>query len=327
MICKRFGLTVEVAFLSIIFLVVSCTFAADYPSRPITLLVGYPAGGSTDIQARFLAKSLEKTMGQPVIVSNQPGVGGTIATIALKKAKADGYTICYHSSGTVFFQPLYMEHIQKETPPYQADDFDYLAVCARYQRAFCDRPDNPWKDWQGLMAEAKRRKGELTYASMTPETKIIFEIICKQERVNFRIVPYKGGAEVAAAILGGHVALGLLSGVQNKYLDTGKMRILASTMPNRLKSAPNAPTIEELGYKGVAVAPNLLFVAPRGLPIEVRAELEKAIAISVKDPMFKELVEDKLLMEVAYIGDEEMTRYAAKEINTYKSMIKQWLEK
>ncbi len=302
-------------------------FAEEYPSHPIQILVGYPAGGTTDIQARFLAKSMEKVLGQPVIVSNQPGVGGTIAAIALKKAKADGYTIAYHSGQIFFFQPFYMEYVQKESPPYRPDDFDYLAVCARYQDAYCDRPDNPWKDWQGMMEEAKKRKGELTFASMAPAHKIVFEMICKQGGVNFRIVPYKGGADVAAAILGGHVALGRLSGLQVKYLDTGKMRVLASTMPNRLKSAPHAPTVEELGYKGVALDNNILFVVPRGLPLEVKAKLEKAIGISAKDPLFKELVEEKLLMEVSYLEEKEMPRYAEKQKQIYESLIKQYLEK
>ncbi len=320
---KRFGLTVEVAFLSIIFLVVPCTFAADYPSRPITLLVGYPAGGSTDIQARFLAKSMEKVLGQPVIVSNQPGVGGAIAAIALKKAKADGYTLTYHADLNFFFQPLYMEHIQKETPPYQADEFDYLAVCARYQGAFCDRPENPWKDWQGMMAEAKKKTREFTFGSMGPIRKFQFEIVCKQEGVNFRIVPYKGGAEVAAAILGGHVDMGFLNGIQIKYLDTGKMRILASAMPVRLKSAPNAPTIEELGYKGVARYDNMLFIGPRGLPEEVKMKLGKAIEIAVKDPLFRDLVEKTLLQEIDYIGSEGIPAYLAKQKQIYESFIKQ----
>ena len=96
-------------FFYLLILVGGCAWAEDYPSHAIQILVPYPAGGTTDIQARFLAKSMEKTLGQPVIVSNQPGVGGAIAAIAMKKAKADGYTICYHSSGDLFSQPFYME--------------------------------------------------------------------------------------------------------------------------------------------------------------------------------------------------------------------------
>ncbi len=316
-------------FFSLLILVVRCAWAGDYPSHPIQILVAYPAGGTTDIQARFLAKSMEKTLGQPVIVSNQPGVGGAIAAIAMKKAKADGYTIWYHSSGDLFFQPFYMEQVQKEKSPYQPEDFDYLAVCAKYQGAYCDLPDRSWKDWKGMMAEAKKRKGELTFGSMTPLVKMIFEIICKQEGVNCRIVPYKGGADVSAAILGGHADMGFLNGLQTKYLDTGKikMRILASTMTSRLKSSPNVPTVEELGYQGVALDMDLLFLAPGGLPDDVRAKLGKAIAIAAKDPMFKDLVENKLLMEVVYVSDEEMPPYAAKKIQIHKSLIKQWLEK
>ncbi len=324
---KRFALNVPVVFLSTLFLVVPCTFAADYPSRPITLLIGYPAGGTTDIQARFLVKSMEKTLGQPIIVSNQPGVGGALAVIQLKRAKPDGYTLAYHADLNFFFQPLYMEHIQKETPPYQADEFDYLAVCARYQGSYCDRPESPWKDWKGMMAEAKKKTGELTFGSMAPLYKFQFEIVCKQEGVNFRIVPYKGGADVAAAILGGHVDMGFLNGIQVKYLETGKMRILASTMPIRLKSTPDAPTLDELGYKGATRFDNILFAGPRGLPEEVKMKLGKAIEIAVKDPLFKELVEKTLLQEIDYIGREGVPAYIAKQKQIYDSLIKQALGK
>ncbi len=326
---KRWGIGVwgQGVLLILLVMTVPWAFAADYPSYPIQLLVGYPAGGTTDIQARFLAKSMEKTLGQPVLVSNQPGVGGTIAAIALRRAKPDGYTIAYHSDANFFFQPFYMERIQKETPPYWPEDFEYLAVCARYEGAFCDRPDRPWKDWQGMMAEAKKRKGELTFASMTPATKMVFEMMCRQEGVNFRIVPYKGGADVAAAILGGHADLGALYGLQSKYLDTGKMRILASAMPHRAKSAPNAPTIEELGYKGVALDNEFLFVLPQGVSPEIKAKLEKAIVVAAKDPMFKDLVENKLLMEVVYIGGKDMAEYAAKKRRVFESLIKEYLEK
>ena len=177
------------------------------------------------------------------------------------------------------------------------------------------------------MAEAKKRKGELNFASMTPMTGMVFELMCRQEGVNFRIVPYKGGADVATAILGGHADLGVLYGLQSKYLDTGKMRVLASAMPHRAKSAPNAPTIEELGYKGVAQYSEILFVLPRGVPAEARAKLEKAIVIAVKDPMFKDLVENKLLMEVVYIGGKGLAEYAAKKRRHWESVIKEYLEK
>ena len=122
---KRWGIGVwgQGVLLILLVMTVPRAYAADYPYHPIQLLVGLPAGGTTDIQARFLAKSMEKTLGQPVLVSNQPGVGGMIAAIALRRAKPDGYTIAYHADNNFFFQPFYMERIQKETPPYWPEDF------------------------------------------------------------------------------------------------------------------------------------------------------------------------------------------------------------
>jgi tripartite-type tricarboxylate transporter receptor subunit TctC len=185
---------------------VAPAFAADYPTKPIEMQVAYAAGGLADSMARAVAKNMEGTLGQPVVVVNKPGAGGALGVTALKNAKPDGYTIGVVTGITLTYTPLV------EKVSYSLEDFKYLASVGRYQEAFVAPPDKPYKNFKDLVAYAKKNPG-MTYASMHPIAENILTAVAKKEGIEWRAIPTKGGSEVMTAVVGKHVDFGFSGGI------------------------------------------------------------------------------------------------------------------
>jgi tripartite-type tricarboxylate transporter receptor subunit TctC len=286
---------------------------AEYPERPITLLINFRAGGNIDTLARLLAKSMSDTLGQPILTVNKPGAGGGVGAMELKRAKPDGYTICLTVATTFVFNP----HFAKN-PKYSMDDFRYIASVTEGQEGFVSLPNKPWKDWKGLIEEA-RKKGGLTYSSFSPIEKVFMKVVAKQEGVKLIPVPTKGGAGMVPQVLGGHVDFAFSGGIHYSYAKQGKMMVLAALGEKRLIDFPDVPTLKELGYN-VVLDQYVVFAAPKDVPEEVVQKVNDAAAKAVKDPNVADLIENKIHWPIAYIGPDSVTK-ALKKMNTsYREM-------
>src|SRR5687768_2828487 len=252
--------------------------AQQFPSKPVTLIVPWPAGGSTDIYFRKLGEVTAKHLGQPIVIENRPGGSGMNgpATMA-KTAKPDGYTISQLTI-TAFRVP----HMQKvDWDP--LTDFSYIIGVAGYTFGIVVKADSPLKTFQDLIAYAKANPGKLSYATPGPGTSLhlAMEEIGAKAGVQFLHVPFKGQADGAQALMGGHVMAQVDSTGWARQVDAGTFRLLATLGDRRTRW--NAPTVKELGIDTVSNSP-YGFVGPKGMAPEVVKVLHDAFKKAMDDP-------------------------------------------
>jgi len=251
--------------------------AQTFPAKPITLICPWPPGGSTDIHLRKMAELGAKYLGQPVLVENRPGGSGMNgpATMA-KTAAADGYTISQLTI-TAFRVP----HMQKvDWDP--LNDFSYVIGVASYTFGIVVKSDSPLKSFKDLIDYARANPGKLSYATPGTGTSLhlAMEEIGAKTGVQFLHVPFKGYAEGATALLGGHVMAHVDSTGWARHVDAGTMRLLATLGDKRTRW--NAPTVSELGVDTVSNSP-YGFVGPKGLPPQVVKTLHDAFKSAMDD--------------------------------------------
>ena len=307
---------VWVAVLVAVFMMIGVTApqAADYPSKPVEMLVGYKAGGLVDTMARALAKPMEEALGQPVVILNKPGAGGALAVTSLKGAKPDGYTIGITTALTFTYTP----YVQKVD--FGLDDYTFVGSVGRFQEAFVSAPDKPWKDFKGLVEYSKKNPG-LAFATMHPIGGDILQYIAKKEGIQWREIPTKGGEEVMTAILGNHVDFGFSGGIHTSFVKAGKMIVLAGLGKERLLASPDVPTLTEFGY-GVTFVNDNIIAVPKGLPDPVKAKLASAVEKAAKDPGYIDLLQNKLVIPAVYVGGEELTGMLREYAEFQKNLVK-----
>ena len=242
MIFARRGLTGMIAALAL--LAFGPAVAQDYPTKPITLIIPWVAGGPTDIVMRAVAESAQKHLGQPIVVENKAGGGGSVGPAQMAAtAKPDGYTISQMPDA------VYRMQITQKTTYDSQTDFTYIIALTGYAYGVTVPMESPFKTWQDVVAFAKDNPGKVNFgspgAASTPH--IGMERIQKQLGIKLVHVPFKGALEVNVAVAGGHIMVGA-SGTSAKSLaDAGKLRFLNIWTPNRLKMLPDVPTLRELG--------------------------------------------------------------------------------
>src|SRR5947199_2099472 len=226
--------------------------AQDYPTKPITLIVPWPAGGSTDISMRAIADAASKHLGQPIAIDNKAGGGGTVgpATMAAT-AKPDGYTIAQLPI-TVFRLPL-MQEVSWDP----AKDFSYIIHLTGYTFGVTTNAESQFKTWKDVVDYAKQNPGKVTYATPGTGTSLHvgMEQIAGLAGIKLTQVPFKGGAETNAAVLGRHTMLQADSTGWRPLVDAGKLRLLMVWTSMRSPNFPDVPTLKELGYPMVYDSP------------------------------------------------------------------------
>ncbi len=254
--------------------------AQDYPNRPITLIVPWPAGGSSDIAMRAIAEVMSKRLGQPVIVDNKPGASGTLgpATMAAG-AKPDGYTLAQMPISVVRFP------IMQKTTFDTIRDFSYIAQLTGYTFGVTTKADSPFKTWVDVIKFAKENPGKVTYATPGTGTSlhIAMEQIAAKEGVKFTQVPFKGAAETNAAVLGGHTMLQADSTGWKPLVDGGQIRLLNIWTAERSKVWPDAPTLKELGYPFVFDSP-FGVAGPKGMDPAIVKKLAETFKVALDEP-------------------------------------------
>ena len=278
--------------------------AADFPTKPVTLIVPWPPGGSTDVSFRVLAETTSKYLGQPVVIENKAGGSGTVggATMAAT-AKPDGYTVA--QMPITMFRLPYMMNVSWDP----LKDFSYIIHLTGYTFGVVVKTDSPWKTWNEFIAYAKANPNKVTYATPGAGTSlhITMETIAMRQGIKWIQVPMKGGGETTPAVLGGHVNATADSTGWAPQVDAGQLRLLVTWGNQRTKRWPNVPTLKELGYGIVSNSP-FGIAGPKGMDPKVVKILHDAFKKGMEDPAYGKILE-KLDMEPFYKNTEDYVKY------------------
>ena len=228
------------------------THGQSYPNKTVRFLVGFPAGGATDISARAIASRLDSTWKNSVVVENRPGASGVIAAEVTKNAPPDGYTVLFGSSNEMTVRPA----LVSKMPFDPVNDFAPVSLAIVTPAIIVTHPSLPVKSVKELIALAKSKPGELSYAATGPGSpqQLAGELLNILSGTKILYVPYKGAAPAFTDLVGGHISIGILTMAGTmEYVSSGKLRAIAVTSAKRSAVAPNVPTVAESGLKGFEI--------------------------------------------------------------------------
>ena len=305
--------------LSFILLIANRGFSQEvYPSRPVTFIVPFPPGSSTDLSYRMLTKETEKHLGQPIVVVNKPGGGGSIGVSAVATSKPDGYTFGTSPSGGFLAIMPYIEKI----PYHPLKDIKYILQFAELNFGVTVKADSPFKSFKDLIAYARQNPKKLTYATNAPKSisNLIMEQIAKKEGVELTHIPFKGSADYQTALLGGHV-LFTIGEFNYSYLEGGQTRVLLFLGEKHSDDYPQVPILKDLSYD--IPCPVINGVAgPKGLPDEIAKKLEDAFTKGMKEPAFIKGMKD-LHVTIFYRKGKDLTDYVAYNYELFGKILKE----
>ena len=265
-------------------------WAQTWPSRSVSIIVPFPAGGTTDVLARALGQELSKTLGQPVVVENKPGAGATLGADYVAKAKPDGYTLLmgavHHTIATSVYRKLGYDFEK---------DFAPITTVALVPNVLVVNPQGPAKTVQELLAQAKAQPGKLTYGSNGTGTgqHLIGAQFEGMGGVQLLHVPYKGSGPLTTDLLGGQISMSFDTVTPVlPHIKAGKLRALAVTTAKRSVALPDVPTLEEAGLPGFDMGTWFGMLAPAGTPKDIVARLNADMVKIIQSPEFRKKMDD-----------------------------------
>jgi tripartite-type tricarboxylate transporter receptor subunit TctC len=290
--------------------------AQVFPSRPVTWLVPYPAGGTSDAGARALASATEKHLGQRIVIENRPGVSGSLAAAQMAAtAQPDGYTIAL-TPGSIFRLP----HIFK-TAYDPRRDFTYIIGVSGFSYGVVVKADAPWQTFVEFLADAQAHPGKISYGTSGANSimHITMMLIAKSRGIDWVHVPFRGTPDEVSGVLGGHVHAVADASGWAPQVNAGQLRLLVTWGSARAKSWPTVPTLREVGINLVVTAP-YGFAGPRGMDPKVTKALHDAMKKGMEEPTFVSTL--KLLeQEPAYLSSEEYRDYAMREFEEQRRIV------
>jgi tripartite-type tricarboxylate transporter receptor subunit TctC len=292
--------------------------AQQFPTRPVTLIVPWPAGGSTDIGMRALASATEKHLGQSIVIENKPGAGGTIGPANMAAgAKPDGYTVAQLPI-TVFRMPF----IQK-TSFDPTKDFTYIIHITGYTFGIVVKADAPWKTFGELIDYARANPGKINYGTPGAGTSlhITMEQIAKLKGIRWTHVPFKGVSESMNALLGGHIDVVSDSTGWAGSVDGGQARLLVTWGAGRTKNWPNVPNLKESGIDMISNSP-FGIGGPKGMDPAVVQILHDAFRKGMEEQSYKDSMA-KLDQEAFYLDTAAYQAYAMKQVEEQKQLVEE----
>ena len=289
--------------------------AQAFPTKPIKLIIAFPAGGPTDITMRSLADNASKILGQPVIVENKPGAGGTLPAQALQTAAPDGYTLAQIPLGV--FRLPYTTKINWDP----VKDITYVLNVTGYAFGLVVPADSPLKTWTHFVAWAKANPGKLTYGSTGTMTSphLTMELIAQKLNLELLHVPYKGSADLMQSILGGNIMAAADSTGFAPQVEAGKLRVLNTWGAERLAKFPDAPTLKELGLDLVQNSP-FSIGAPKGTPPAVVKRLHDAFKQAMEQESYVTALK-RYDMVPMYMSSAQYQKFAQETFVKEKALV------
>lgn len=293
--------------------------AAAYPDHPIRLVVGFSAGGTTDVVARIVGKEISQELGQPVVVENRPGAGSNIGTELVARAKPDGYTLYMVAVTSAINQTLY-----KNIKFNLVKDFSPVALAVKVPNVLVVNPKVPAHSVKELVAYAKANPGKLNFASSGSGTSIHMagELFKQRAGVDILHVPYKGSAPAETDLMGGQVDM-MFDNMPAAWphVKAGKLRALAVTTAERSKTAPDLPTMEESGFPNFDVSSWFGVLAPAGTPADVVNKLNAAVEKAISKPDVQKRFTDLGAVAVK-TTPAEFGEFIKSEVATWAKVVK-----
>ena len=293
--------------------------ADAWPAKPVTLLVPFPPGGSSDAIARMLGSKLQEKPGGSFVVDNRGGAGGTIGTAAVKRAAPDGYTLLVTSLGPLVIGP----HLLKNIGYDPTKDLDYLSVAVQAPNVLVVPAASPHKTLAEVLAFLKANPDKMSFASSGNGSSdhITAELFWQQTGTSGLHIPYKGGGPVMTDLLGNQVDASFMNlNTALPQIKAGKLRALTITSAKRSPVLPDVPTTDEAGVKGLQVYSWQAVAAPKGLPADIKARLHAGIVAALNAPDIK----PKLLeqgFEIVASTPEQFTAFQLAEFERWKKVI------
>ncbi len=295
--------------LALLGLVAAPATAQTYPDRPITLVAPFPPGGVADQVGRPLGAAMEKLLKQPVVLQNKPGAGGAVGMASVAQSRPDGYTLLVALSSISIIPEA--DKLFNRQPAYTMDQLAPVALLSADPTVMVVKADSPWKTVKDFVEDAKKRPGQIAYASsgVYGTLHVAMEMFAVAADIKLRHVPFSGGGPAVTALLGNNVqALASGPGPVLAQIKAGTLRPLAGWGDKRIPALPDVPTFKELGYKDVEFYIWAGLFAPKGTPAPAINTLREATKKAVDDPDFKKTMENQG-SPISYLDAPEFQKF------------------
>lgn len=302
-------------------LAASATLAQEsYPTKSVRLIAAAAPGGNPDVLARMLAAKLSDALGRPFLVENVPGAGGVVAAEMLARAPADGHVLMLGDSGALAINVA----LNPKLGYHPLKDFTLITALAAVPTVLVAPPSLPASNLQEFVALARSRPGQLAYGSAGNGSvhHLTMAVFASRAKVDMLHVPYKGGTALVAAVLTGEVQSGW-SGIPNvaPHIRAGKLKVFAISTAARSATLPDVPTAAEQGFSGFDIATVIGLQSPAGLPRDIGARLQGAVAKALREPDVATRMAN-LAMELRENGTEHYVRFVKEDLDRYAAAVK-----
>ncbi|HEU4921700.1 MAG TPA: tripartite tricarboxylate transporter substrate binding protein [Burkholderiales bacterium] len=299
-------------------LAVLCSGAhAQYPNKPVRLIVPFPPGGAAEVGARIFAQPLGQALGQPVVIETKPGADGAIAADATMKAAPDGYTLFYATNTAFSWVPA----VRKDPPYDPVNDFTPVSLVGQFGFFLFSHPSVPATNMKELFAYLRANPGKLNYGSGNSTSIVSTAQLLQREKLDVVHVPYKGDGPLMVDLLGGRVHFAIATpGTAAPQVREGKLRALATLLPSRSPLLPDAPTMAEAGLKELSVTPWGGVFGPKGLPRDIADRVSRELQAVLKRPEVREAF-GKLAFEPRGSSPEELAAYTREQLAVWRRAI------
>ncbi len=290
---------------------------AQYPNKPIRLIVPFPPGGAAEVGARIFAQPLGQALGQPVVIETKPGADGAIAADAAMKAAPDGYTLFY-ATNTAF---SWVPSVRKDAPYDPVNDFTPVSMVGVFGFFLFSHPSVPAANMKELLAHIRANPGKLNYGSGNSTSIVSTAQLLQREKLNAVHVPYKGDGPLMVDLLGGRVHFAIATpGAAAPQVREGKLRALATLLPSRSPLLPDAPTMKEAGLSELSVTPWGAVFGPKGMPRDITERVSRELVTLLKRPEVRDAF-GKLAFEPRGSTPEELAAFTKEQLAVWRRAI------
>ena len=312
--------TATIAIVMFTLLAATAARAQAYPTGPIRVVVPFGAGGATDVLARVFADQLQQRLGQPFTPENRGGAAGQIAATAVARSPADGSTLMFTTAAPITIAPLMNDKVQYDP----RKDFVPIAVVAVMPVWLVVNANSPLKSAADIIGKAKDHPGKLNYGTsgVGTELHLAAEALSRSAGIQMQHVPFRGGGEVIAALLGNQLDFAALSTASIAgALKQGSLRALAVSSPQRMSDFPDVPTFAEIGHAGATMMPWWGMMAPAGTPQPIVARLTQELEAATKSETVRERLK-ATFVQIDFAGPQEFARRLEVETTLYGEIIR-----